>query len=665
MNTRASRLRSQLSVVALALLSLAFNASAQYYRRQTQEPHWATFHVDRAYTGLYAEAYHQTTTIEGGSESEQDRLFFGPLVGLDVSGSIYHPNLLAYRMNVDGSLGWAEETFRFAGTERTTRELRFLGSFLGEAHFLDSKPFHGRLFSSFTHNYQDYDFFNRIYVDTWRYGGSLNYAKDRWSLFTSVSHETQDATGNPIPIWSESTIASAGVTHQRKSGSSTLSGSFNDYTRTDFGVGTSGQDYTINASDSEDFGARKNWHSVLNLGYNRIESTTVPTHLYSATANLRAEHSDRLSSQYNAQYSRNTYGDAENDNISGNFLVEHRLFESLVTDLNLQGYRYTASSGVDEQRSWQLGGGPGFRYTKRLSRTSTLTAYENFGYFHTDVQSSGGLIPVIDEQYSFGTTGTATLRQPNVIQSSIIITDTAHLPPGGYVEGIDYNVIQNGQFTVIQRPTGSRMPNTVLISYNFIASPSGSYDTINNACGLRLDFFNNHWSVYTRFTVSRNSGAENLVVQDLNTYVFGTEGNWKALRAGGEYEIYDSSLAPYDALRFYQSITFAPEERSRLSFNFTETFLTYDQANRSDQNYTATIAYNRAFTRRLGFNLETGVSQRYGEGVDQTLAVFRPQLQYAVGKFSASVGYDLNYDEFLNSQTRIRNLGYIRVRKEF
>jgi hypothetical protein len=648
-----------------ALFVSAWQAHAQSYLRAYQEPHWATMNIDRVYTGVYAEAYRQSTSVAGGGSSTEDRLFFGPLLGLDLSGSIYHPNLLAYHVNVDGSLGWTEDTYKGAASA-TTREIRFLGSFLGEMNILDSKPLHGRLFSSYTHSHQDYDFFNRIYVDTWRYGGSLNYSTGPWRFFTTVSHETQDATGNPIPIWSETTFASASITHQRKSGSTSLGGSINDYTRTDFGAGSDGMDYNLNFSDSEDFGDRKHWHSVVNAGYNRLESMTVPSQLYNATANLRAMHSEQLSSQYNLNYSKNTYGDADNDNLSGNVLLEHKLFQSLTTDLNLQGYRYTASSDTDSQRSWQLGGGPGFRYTKRLSRTSSLTAYENVGCFHTDVQSSGGIIPVIDEARVFGSSGQPiALRQPNVIQSTIIVTDTSRLPPGGYIPGLDYTIIQNGQFTLIERPVGSRVPDNVLISYNFIASPSGSYDTLNNTCGLRFDFFDNHWSIYTRHTMTRNDGAANLVVQDLNIFVLGTEGRWKALRAGGEFELYDSSLAPYSSLRFFQSLTFAPAERSRLGFNFTESFVNYEQAGRADQNYTATVSYNKAFTRHLNFDVETGVSQRIGEGVDQTLAVFRPRIHYAHGKFSASIGYDFNYDEFLSSQTRIRNLGYVRVRKDF
>ena len=75
------------------------------------------------------------------------------------------------------------------------------------------------------------------------------------------------------------------------------------------------------------------------------------------------------------------------------------------------------------------------------------------------------------------------------------------------------------------------MPDAVLVSYTFDSSPSGSYDTINNTCGFRLDFFNHHWSVFTRLNINQNYGAQNLVVQDLNDLVVGTEATWRFLRA--------------------------------------------------------------------------------------------------------------------------------------
>ena len=36
-----------------------------------------------------------------------------------------------------------------------------------------------------------------------------------------------------------------------------------------------------------------------------------------------------------------------------------------------------------------------------------------------------------------------------------------------------------------------------------------------------------------------------------------------------------------------------------------------------------------------------------------------------ISNFTASIGYDFGYDEYLNTEKRTRNMGYIRIRKTF
>ena len=665
-----SPLQKRLAACLVLLLLGSLRVGAQYYRTTVEEPRWLTLRLDQTAVGVLAEAYEESTTVEGSGTSRQTRWFLGPLLGLTASGSVYHPNLFSYGLNLDGSLGWMEDKFSGAGSS-SSGQLRFLGAAVGTARILDNKPLHGSLYGGYAHTYQDYDFFNRIYINRWRYGGALTYSTGPLTLTGSAYQETQDATGYGVPMNSENLTVSGDVTHRRASGSSSVGASWIRTAGNYYGDLSNGDDYTLSASDAEDFGSRKQFHSLVNLGLNHLEYAAVPTDLYTAMGDLRAEHTDRLSSQYTLNYSRNTSGEAMTDNLSGNASLRHRLYDSLTSDLTLQGFRYTAANGPDRQDSWQFGGGPGFNYIKKLSASTTLTAYETLALLHTEVESSGGVIPVIDEQHFFGAGGNGAppgsfyLRQPYVIRSSILITDSAHQPPGGFIQGLDYVVIVNGQMTLIQRLTGSHMPDTVLVSYNFDASPSGSYDTLNNACGVRLDFFDHHWSVYGRLNINQNYGSGNLTVQNLQDWVIGTEGNWRFIRAGAELEIYDSNLSPFNALRFFQSFTFRPGDNSSLSLNFNETFLHYVQAARDEQNYTAILRYNQSLGRHWGLVLELGGSQRVGPGVDQTLAVFRPQVQYTAGKLSATIGYDFGYDEYLGTQTRVRNMGFVRIRKEF
>ena len=657
-------------MVALCLFAGGTAAWAQryIYENQDQDPRWATLYIDRVSVGIFAEAFSQKSTASGSDSYQQTRTFLGPLVGMDLSGSIYHPNLMTYRLTLDGSLGLAQDNYSFGSTSSSTKENRFIGIFSGEMQVFDSKPFHGRLYSSYTHTYQDYDFFNRIYVDTWRYGGGVYYSTGPWNFAANAYRVTDDATGNLYPRTSDTRMLSFDVSHRRTAGTTALSASVSDFTRNDSGLVSSGQDYLLALSDVEDFGARKQYHSLVNLGYNHLETMSTPADLYTIGGSLRVDHTEHLLSQHQVNYSHNSFGSSLNDTLNGSSSLQHQLFDSLTSSLTVQGYRYSNITGPNSQDSWQLGIGPGVNYVKRLSDSSSLSAYESIGFFHTEVESSGGILQVTGEPHTFGIGAGPdffSLRQPNVVESSINITGTPNNSGTNYIRGIDYEVVPNGQLTLIQRLPGSTMPNSVYAHYEYYASPSGSYDTLNNACGIRLDFFNNLWSIYARLNINQNSGDANMIVQDLNDFIVGSEVNWRFLRAGAEYERYDSSLSPYNTFRLFQNLTFRPKDYSTISLNFSESYVSFESAGRSEQHYRAILRYNRRLTRHLGLTLEVGANQRIGEGVDQTLAVFRPELQYVAGSFSAAAGYDFGYDEYLNGQKNLRNRAFVRLRKEF
>lgn len=654
-------------LAGLLLVADTLSALAQNWTRSEDETHWLLFHPDYASLGVFGEYYDQKVT-GGDSSYRETRTFFGPSIGLAGSGSVYHPNLIEYRLTLDGSLGWDEETYDGSGLKGKSEQLRFLGMFGAELMMLDGKPFHGRLYANYMHSYQDYDFFNRIYVDTWRYGGVANYTTGPWRFTGQAYRVTEDATGNLVPRSSDTQTASLDVGHVRKGGSTSLSGTLTHYDRNDSGFSYSGTDYLLSLVDTESFGGRKQYYSTVNASYNHLENSTAPTDLYNLMGSLRADHTERLSSYHQVNYSHNNYGSSTYDSVNGSSSLQHRLFDSLVSSVAVQGYSYTAKTGPSQQDSWQVGISPGLGYIKRLGTGSSLSINESLGFFHTDVQSSGGVIST-DEAHTFNSGAGGeyfTLSQPKVIGGTIMVSSGPNGSGIIYDPVLDgYEVVPNGQLTMIHRLPGSTLPDSVYVHYDFDASDSGAYETLNHAFGVRLDMFNGLWSVYARLNNNRNYGAKDIVVQDLDDIILGTELHWRFARAGVEYEIYDSSLSPYDALRMFQNFTFKPDAFSTIGVNFSETYMSYGTSGRREENYRAVLRYNQRLTSHFSGSLELGVNQRNGKGVDQTLAVIRPELRYAVGKFSAVVGYDFGYDEYLNTLQRVSNRGYIRLRKDF
>jgi hypothetical protein len=254
-----------------------------------------------------------------------------------------------------------------------------------------------------------------------------------------------------------------------------------------------------------------------------------------------------------------------------------------------------------------------------------------------------------------------------VITSSIqIYSDTLHTKQ--YVEGTDYTVSQNGQLTYITRLTGvSTIPQngTVYVSYSYNTSPSGSYDTYSEALEVRLDFFNGLLGVYGNANSVQNDASAGLVVQDVTSYEAGADVSWRFLRAGAEYQIYDSTYSSYQAARLYETLTFAPDAESSLGFSFAQSWTTYLDDNRNEAVYSFINHYHRRLTRYWGFNLEDGISLTYGAGTDQTVATVRPELEFAIGKFSLKVSYEMEYQEYLEAQEMFQQTFTLRATRSF
>jgi hypothetical protein len=177
--------------------------------------------------------------------------------------------------------------------------------------------------------------------------------------------------------------------------------------------------------------------------------------------------------------------------------------------------------------------------------------------------------------------------------------------------------------------------------------------------------WDNLLGVYGRINLSLNDAPADLLVQDVEAYTVGTDLSWSYLRLGAEYELYYSTESDYRTARLFQSLAFHPDEASSLSFDFSETWIDYVDNNQSEQDYRFITRYHRALTHRFSLETDAGIAIRRGNGVDQFLAAFRPSVKYVIGKTSIDAGYDYEYELFLNSEERQRQLFFLRLKRMF
>lgn len=673
------------------LAGLARQALGQArYAAPIEEPRWFKFRLSQVSAGAYAEAtYNESQWEDSDISTRYTRTFVGPSLGLRGDGSVYHPNLARYTLLSDGSFGWAHDESRGGGSVVSTDEFQYLGTIALDVSLLSAKPYNAGAFVNYDHAFRDNDFFSRLLVESLRYGARAQWEEGPWSLYASYTHRDEESTSR-YPVTSVDPVtglvttsdsdqvttteedgATFGVRHHRERGESAFQYTFNQYSRTDFGQTGQGRDHTFSLSDNESLGSRGQHRLSTALSYSLRDAAPQDSDELLANLSFNAQHRPNLSSYYDFSYDHFEMGEFESDAGIGQAGLQHRLYESLTSTATVRGSDYETSDSVNDGYTRRYGAGLSEDYTKWLTSEHRLRLGAAVFVDHTDQQSIG---TAINERHLISPAGEGGapspfsffLNLPNVNPLSIVITDERDSPPY-FVPGFDYDVSVVGSRTLITwlRPPGPGTPTSVLVDYEAEPTPGGEYDTITQNYMVRFELWKNLLGAYARLSLSDNNAPETMRVLELVNWVVGADFTWKGLRAGAEYQVYDSSESDYRTVRLFQSYGFRPDEASTLNFDLHEQWTEYPDNDRREEDYRFIARYLRTMTRHLRLSVEGGAAFRRGQSADQLLATFRPTVRYVVGRTTIDGGYWYEFEKFLNEEQRQRHMLSVRVRRVF
>jgi hypothetical protein len=647
--------------LALAVAPRPVAAQARY--AVPQEPRLLTLDLQQADVGLYSEGSYQQTTFPGSTvDYTESHLFLGPSVGMTLDGSVYHPNLFHFTFAGQGAAGFEHIKVGSGTTSSTHDQFQYLGNFGAGATILRDKPANGSLFGGYGRSFQDYDSFNRVWVEGWRYGARANYNSGPWSLsggylYSDTSNDT--ITGNYSTIQEITDFIAA---HDREYGGTRFNYTYNQNNYTAAASQMSGSDQTISLGDREQFGSQKQYQFNNSVSYTTRDYVNENNQELIAESTFNGQHPHNLSSSVTASYDNFQQGSYNSDTFSGNAALTHQLYESLNSSLNLLGSDNETSDANRSGYFRVFGGGLNETYTKRLSSHAVLHVNESFLVNHNEQQSIG---VVKNEQHTFPPNNSFALNQPNVRPLSIVVYQNNGQPP--YRQGIDYSVSGDPSRTFINRLDGGNIPAgaTVLVNYDTLATGPGSYDTATEGFQVRVELWDRFLSAFGRIDISRNDAPADLRIPAVTSYTLGAELNWRWLGLGAEYQIYESEGYHYNAARLFQSAGFSPDGFSTASLNFSESWIDYSQTGQQEQIYRFVGRYHRSLTHRLGLDADLGASYHTGLGVDQTLAIARAAINYAIGKTTITATYDYGYESFHNGEQRQRHLFFFNLKRVF
>jgi hypothetical protein len=284
---------------------------------------------------------------------------------------------------------------------------------------------------------------------------------------------------------------------------------------------------------------------------------------------------------------------------------------------------------------------------------------------HEDQETfGGGTLTIINEPHVIKDSTPPFLNHPQVIQSTVFVTGQNGVPV--YVLGVDYVVNQVGELTQIQRvPTSINLPNDspILVSYQCQAPETSSFHVVNGNAQIRLDLFN-LVGLYGRMNVVDNNAPPQALAETLTDWVGGVDVSWRWLRAGAEYEDFNSNFTEYHGTRLFETFNFPIGNNSNLGFNFNQIWYRYPNDQTQNQ-YQNLALFNTQVASWLLWNVEGGYYHIESLGSQQDLGAARTALNFLWGKLTARLGYQYNYMLTQQTETRNRNFFYIYIKRSF
>jgi hypothetical protein len=641
-----------------------------------EDVRWTKWRINEVKIGVEVEGDQEKRTVVNTTQSVNQESFYAiPIMGLDLLGSVYHPNLLQINANVEGGIGW-EKNSTDIPDGGTRNDNPYLLRYHLSGDILKEKPYAASVFAEKEHTTRDYDFFTRATVDQESQGARVGFTEGPVPFSLAFRHVVEDVTGQTRPMSLDEDVLTFTAYHERSEGNRTdFSYTLDDYTRLESGsYNQTGTQHLISLNDNKAFGAR-NWVKLnSSLMYNQLETGTTPFDQTTTTdrfnryftdhEHLNWRHTSQLQSDYNYSYNNQDSGSSSSDGHSASAALRHQLYESLTSAFDVHGQTYSSSGGGASLDTRRYGIGLNENYTKRLANWGRLT----FGYSglldHETQTSTGLILSIVGENHVLSDAVITYLNQPQVLLSTIQVWDAS----GNvlYRELLDYQVISHGTQVEIKRVVGGLIPDgsTVRVDYSAVSQPSDSYSTSDNQFQLRLDFFDGLVGIYGRLNLQDNYGGESLVLENINDQVVGADLTWRWLRAGAEYEVYDSNLSPYRATRLFQTINYEALANTLLSLDLGQNWTTFPEPNRDLTTYHAIARIRTQVTPALAVNVEGGIRFQRGQGYDQDLGTGRAHLEYKYGKLKVQTGYEYENETYIGS-LRVRNFFFFRAKRSF
>jgi hypothetical protein len=319
---------------------------------------------------------------------------------------------------------------------------------------------------------------------------------------------------------------------------------------------------------------------------------------------LRMFYSQKFDTEYQYIYDQQQSETVDQTLHTASAEFHHRLYDSLVTHGKMRFLQLEAGEQGSTTRDYAA-----FideQYTKRVPY-GRLEASLNLGGSYRENDDGSSAVAFVDQPFVFTNFQPIFIPGQTVDPNSIVITD-----PSGriYTPGIDYLVTPRPDGVRIDRVIGGAIPDNSAVLVDYVADPIPGTQTTTASFGatLRYNITEGPFrglSPYVRYVSVQQdvSGGGGLIVpESAYDYLIGADYRiWDATFTA-EYEIYDSTLVPFNALRFIARLDHRVSYASLIGATASYVKTDYVDLNQQDTVLNASVRGSHLITRELVFS---------------------------------------------------------------
>ena len=352
-----------LPVVVSIMAMLA--ATAQ---EEELEPRWLRLEIPQTSLGLEVEGLAENLN-SGGTSSTHDQISLVPVVGLQTSGSIYHPDLISFDLNGEFGWGWLYDSIKSSGSVTTLNESDSLLRYLVQVSVLPDKPYNATFSAAQDHTYQTYDAFNSYTVDSIRDSGRFGWVTTALELNADLGYRDDNSTGINGSSEVIETYFNFYGTQKRQSGQSSLTYRYDAFDNTiNFGNRQTSVFNSVGISDSEIFGSRQQINASTSAGFSEAQYSSEQTETVTANENIAVKNGPKLDSYLMFNFSDSRMNPVDLSILQGSAGLHHQLYDSLTSTFDVHGSYDNSSSSSSSATDDLYGLGIREDYTKQLGR---------------------------------------------------------------------------------------------------------------------------------------------------------------------------------------------------------------------------------------------------------------------------------------------------------